>query len=103
MCGIVGIQVSRWFGDNDLNSRRRGPSRQLAVKRTVRATLNSIADALVNAWYIYPGQDCKNRYAYVHKAGHKCSDAELAAHDPHCSTYNGKYVRGAQFRRREKA
>lgn len=76
---MTGEQMKLWFGDND------------DVERTVRATLNSIADVLANAWYAYPGRDCKNRYAYVKSTGHDCSKDELR-YGSSCATFNGKYV-----------
>lgn len=60
--------------------------------RMVRATLNSIADVLANAWYAYPGRDCKNRYGYVKRGGHDCSKDELLRDGSSCATFNGKYV-----------
>ena len=60
--------------------------------RMVRATLNSIADVLANAWYAYPGRDCKNRYGYVKRGGHDCSKDELLRDGSTCATFNGKYV-----------
>lgn len=78
---MTGKQMKLWFGDNDD-----------AERRMVRATLNSIADVLANAWYAYPGRDCKNRYGYVKRGGHDCSKVELLRDGSSCATFNGKYV-----------
>lgn len=61
--------------------------------RTVRATLNSIADVLANVWYVYPGSHCKNRYAYVAaRSSLDCSEEEIQRFGSSCATFKGKYV-----------
>ncbi|CAJ1413880.1 unnamed protein product [Effrenium voratum] len=79
---LTGPQLLRWFGVNDTETRR-----------TILATLNSVADVLANAWYVYPGSMCnEERFAYALGRGADCSHADLQSDASRCATFEGHYV-----------
>ncbi|CAE7508606.1 eprA1 [Symbiodinium natans] len=79
---MTGNQMLRWFGADDAN-----------VERNIRLTLNSAADLLSKAHFVYPGPTCtKKQLAYALPNGIDCSRLQLSDAGVPCASYGAKFV-----------